>query len=73
MYLYLYQISNKLLLYIKKEAKSDWDFWIFDLVKTLMELLFNPLVNFGEVRMAQLAKSTLLTSTMRPLGSFKMF
>ena len=36
--------------------------------KTLMELLFNPVVNFGEVRRAQLAKSTILTSMMVSLG-----
>ena len=30
-------------------------------------------VNFGEVRRAQLAKSTLLTSSMLPLGSFQIF
>ena len=29
-------------------------------------------MNFGEVRRAQLAKSTLLTSTLVPLGSFKV-
>ena len=29
-----------------------------------------PVVNFGEVRWAQLAKSTLLTSSLVPLGSF---
>ena len=29
-------------------------------------------VNFGEVRRAQLAKSTLLTSALVPLGSFKV-
>ena len=40
--------------------------------KTLMELIFNPVVNFGEVRRAQLAKSTLLTSSLMPLGSFKV-
>ena len=28
------------------------------------------MVNFGEVQRAQLAKSTLLTSTLVPLGSF---
>ena len=39
--------------------------------KTLMELIFNPVVNFGEVQRAQLATSTLFTSTMEPLGSFK--
>ena len=37
--------------------------------KTLMELIFNP---SGEVRRTQLAKSTLLTSTWGPLGSFQM-
>ena len=41
--------------------------------KPLMELLFNPLMNFGEVRSAQLAKSTLLTSTLVPLGYFQIF
>ena len=40
--------------------------------KTLMELIFNPVVNFGEVQKAQLAKSTLLTSTSRLLGCFKV-
>ena len=29
-------------------------------------------MNFGEVRRAQLAKSTLLTSMLGPLGSFKV-
>ena len=32
--------------------------------KSLMELIFNPVVNFDEVRRVQLAKSTLLTSTL---------
>ena len=41
--------------------------------KTLMELIFNPLVNFGNVRRAQLAKSTLLTSTLGILGSIQIF
>ena len=41
--------------------------------KTLMELIFNPVVNFGEVRRAQLAKSTLLTSSLVPLGSIHIF
>ena len=49
-------------------AKGDWDFRISDLVKTLMELIY-----FGEVRRAQLAKSTLLTSSLVPLGSFQIF
>ena len=30
------------------------------------------MVNFGEVRRAHLAKSILLTSTLVPLGSFKV-
>ena len=30
-------------------------------------------MNFGEVRMAQLATSTLLTSTLVPLRSFKVY
>ena len=30
-----------------------------------MELIFKPVVNFGEVRRVQLAKSTLITSTSR--------
>ena len=32
-----------------------------------------PVVNFDEVRLAQLAKSTLLTSSLVPLGSFRSF
>ena len=31
-----------------------------------------PVVNFGEVQRAQLAKSTLLTSMLVPLGSFQV-
>ena len=37
--------------------------------KTMMELIFNPC---GEDRRAQLAKTTLLTSTMVALGSIKV-
>ena len=48
-------------------SKGDWDLRISDLAKTLMELIFNPSGDFGEVRRAQLAKSTLLTSTLVPL------
>ena len=33
----------------------------------------SPVVNFGEVWRTQLAKSTLLTSTLVPLGSFQIF
>ena len=38
-----------------------------------MGLIFNPVVNFGEVRRAPLAKSTFLTSSLGPLGSFQIF
>ena len=38
--------------------------------KTLMEL---NLVNFGEIRRAQLDKSTLLASKLVPLGTFRSF
>ena len=41
--------------------------------ETPMELIFNPMVNFGEVRRGQLAKSTRLTSTLVLLGSFQIF
>ena len=51
-------------------AKGDWDFRIPDLVKDPDE---TSVVNFGKVQRAQLAKSTRLTSTMVPLGSFKIF
>ena len=42
--------------------------------KTLTELIqyLTPVVNFGEVRRTQLAKSTLLTAMSVPLGSFKV-
>ena len=40
--------------------------------KTLMELILIFVVNFGEVWRSQLAKSTLLTSTLVPLGPFKI-
>ena len=46
-------------------AEDDWDIRIYDLVK-------NPVVNFGEVRRAQLAKPTLLTFTLVPLGYFQI-
>ena len=41
-------------------------------IKTLMKLILTPVVNFGEVRRAQLAKSTLLVSSLVPLGYFKV-
>ena len=41
--------------------------------KTLIELILTPVVNFGDILKAHLAKSTLLTSTLVPLGSFQIF
>ena len=41
--------------------------------KTLMKVIFTPVVNFGDVRRAQLAKSTLLTSTLCPWDLFRSF
>ena len=41
--------------------------------KTMMELILTTVVNFGEIRKPQLAKSTLLTSKLVPLGSFQIF
>ena len=55
-------------------AKGDWDFWISDLVKNPDGTdILTPVVNFGEVQRAQLAKSTLLTSSLVLLGSFQIF
>ena len=41
--------------------------------KILLELIFNPCDNFSKVRRAQLAKSTLLTSTLVPWDLFRSF
>ena len=55
-------------------VKGDWDFQISDLDKNPHGTGIQPqLVNFDEDRRAQLAKSTLLTSTLVPLGSFQIF
>ena len=55
-------------------TKGDWDFRISDLVKNLDGTDFlTPVVNFSEVQRAQLAKSTLLTSMLVHLGSFKVW
>ena len=64
------QIYKYLLYYIG--AKGDRDFWISDLVKNPGGTL-TTMVNFGEVRRAQLAKSTLFASTLVPLGSLQIF
>ena len=45
--------------------KDDKDFQKSDLVKNSDGTDFNPVVNFVEVRRAQLAKYTLLTSKLR--------
>ena len=55
---------NIILYFFKIEG--GWDFRISDLAR-------NPVVNFGEVRKTQLAKSTLLTSTLGSLESFQIF
>ena len=52
-------------------VKEDWDFRIFELVKN-PDGTDVPVVSFGEVRRAQLTKSTLLASTLVPLGSFQI-
>ena len=55
-------------------AKGDWDLRISDLVKNTDGTdILTPVVNFGEVLTVQLAKYTLLTSTLVPMGSFKIF
>ena len=41
--------------------------------KLWWNLYLTPVTNFGEVRKAQLVKSTLLTSTLVSLGSFQIF
>ena len=55
-------------------AKVDWDFRISDPgQKPWWNWCLTPVTNFGEVRRTQLAKSTLLTSPLVPLGSFQIF
>ena len=41
-------------------------------IHRIYSLRTTPVVNFSEVRRAQLAKSIILTSTLMPLGSFKV-
>ena len=55
-----------------KEVNGDWDIRISDLVKNPDGTDINPCGEF-EVRRAELAKYTLLTSTMVPLGYFQIF
>ena len=47
------------------------DFWFGK--KSWWNSYLTPVVNFGDVWRAQLAKSTLLTSTIVPLGYFQIF
>ena len=55
-------------------AKGDWDLRISDLVKNPDGTdILTPVKNFCEVRRDQLAKSTLLTSSLVPLVSFQIF
>ena len=48
-----------------------WSWWSGQ--KPWWNWYLTPVLNFGEVRRAQLAKSTLLTSSLVPLGSFQIF
>ena len=64
-------INSIITAYLLLGAKGDWDFRISVLKKK--KTLMDPVVNFGEVQRAQLTKSTLLTSTQVPLGSFQIF
>ena len=52
-------------------TKGDWDIRISDQAKIpdVIDIL-TPVVNFGEIRRAQLAKSILLISTLGPPGIF---
>ena len=43
------------------------------IIQEISYVHLTPVVNFGEVRRAQLAKCTLLTSMLVPLGSFQTF
>ena len=63
---------NYFVIYKKRGRRVIGIFGSLILSKTLMELIFNPMVNFGEVRRAQLAKSTLVASTLVPMGSFQI-
>ena len=50
---------------------GDWDFRNSDLVKNpKWNWYLVPVMNFSKVRRVQLAKSTLLTSTLVTQGSF---
>ena len=47
--------------------------WLASRVKNWWNWYLTPMVNFDEVRRAQLAKSTHLTSSLLPLWSFQIF
>ena len=65
-----YSTLDKCFINVSLGAQGNWDFRISDLVKK-PDLTF--VVNFGEVRWAQLAKSALLTSSFVSLRSFQIF
>ena len=55
-------------------VKVGYDFRISDLVRNPDGSdILTPVVKFGEVRRAQLAKFTLLTSTLEPWDLFLFF
>ena len=67
-------LSTKPLIWVWVGTKVDWDFRISDLLKKKpwWNWCLTPVANFGEVRRAQLARSTHLTSSLVPLGFFKV-
>ena len=72
-YLYSFTYKNKYI--INKYGGEGW-LGFPDLCsgqKSWWNWYLTPVVNFGEVRRAQLAKSNLLTSSLVPLGSLKVF
>ena len=64
------EVSKSNSLTCKTGAKVDWDFRISDLVKNPDGTDVQPLWQISVVSRAQLAKSTILTSSLVPLGIF---
>ena len=64
---------------IYRELKQFWGRRVIGISGSLIwskpwwNWYLTPVVNFGKVRRAQLEKSTLLTSSLVPLGSFQIF
>ena len=71
----VYQLRDVLETYIYIQGGEGWlgfpDIWSGQ--KPWWNWYLTPEVNFGEVRRVQLAKSTLLTSSLVSLGSFQIF